>query len=131
MTNAYHDAQQIIKHHVYACDNGVLITADAGMTVVIHKFQRILNLRIPERMQDQVKFDDCDKPVAFIMHMEHHSNQTTWYECDLTLEIVDPDSQGLPSLEYLNLLLEQYQDRKEVYFHLVQMLLALKHRIIN
>ncbi|MFB0979366.1 MAG: aminotransferase class V-fold PLP-dependent enzyme [Alteromonadaceae bacterium] len=112
MTNAYHDAQQIIKHHVNACDNDVLITADAGMTGVINKFQRILGLRIPERMQDQVKFDDCDKPVVFITHMEHHSNQTTWYECDVTLEIVDPDSQGLPSLEHLSLLLEQYQDRK-------------------
>jgi selenocysteine lyase/cysteine desulfurase len=112
MTNAYHDAQQIIKHHVNACDNDVLITADAGMTGVINKFQRILGLRIPERMQDQVKFDDCDKPVVFITHMEHHSNQTTWYECDVTLEIVDPDGQGLPSLEHLNLLLEQYQDRK-------------------
>jgi selenocysteine lyase/cysteine desulfurase len=112
MTNAYHDAQQIIKHHVNACDNDVLITADAGMTGVINKFQRILGLRIPERMQDQVKFDDCDKPVVFITHMEHHSNQTTWYECDVTLEIVDPDSQGLPSLEHLTLLLEKYQDRK-------------------
>jgi selenocysteine lyase/cysteine desulfurase len=63
-------------------------------------------------MQDQVKFEDCDKPVVFITHMEHHSNQTTWYECDVTLEIVDPDSNGLPSLEHLNLLLEKYQDRK-------------------
>jgi len=112
MTHAYHDAQQIIKHHVNACDNDVLITADAGMTGVINKFQRILGLRIPERMQDQVKFDDGDKPVVFITHMEHHSNQTTWYECDVTLEIVDPDSNGLPSLEHLKLLLEKYQDRK-------------------
>jgi len=112
MTNAYHDAQQIIKHHVNACDNDVLITAEAGMTGVINKFQRILGLRIPERMQEQVKFEDSDKPVIFITHMEHHSNQTSWYECDVTLEIVDPDSRGLPSLEHLQLLLEKYQDRK-------------------
>ena len=44
--------------------------------------------------------------------MEHHSNQTSWYECDVTLEIVAPDSQGLPSLEHLAQLLEKYQDRK-------------------
>ncbi|MBA6350677.1 aminotransferase class V-fold PLP-dependent enzyme [Colwellia sp. BRX9-1] len=112
MTNAYHDAQKIIKRHVNACDNDVLITAEAGMTGVINKFQRILGLRIPERMQEQVKFDDCDKPVVFITHMEHHSNQTTWYECDITLEIIDPDSHGLPSLEHLQLLLEKYQARK-------------------
>jgi selenocysteine lyase/cysteine desulfurase len=112
MTNAYHDAQQVIKHHVNACENDILITADTGMTGVINKFQRILGLRIPERMQSQVKFDESDKPVVFITHMEHHSNQTSWYECDVTLEIVDPDSDGLPSKEHLQLLLEKYHDRK-------------------
>ena len=56
MTHAYHDAQHIIKRHVNACDNDVLITAGAGMTAVINKFQRILGLRIPERMQTQVVF---------------------------------------------------------------------------
>ncbi|WP_206483581.1 aminotransferase class V-fold PLP-dependent enzyme [Thalassotalea sp. G2M2-11] len=112
MTHAYHEAQQVIKKHVNACKNDVLITADTGMTGVINKFQRILGLRIPERMQDQVTFDDCDRPVVFITHMEHHSNQTTWYECDVTLEIIDPDENGLPSLVHLAELLEQYQDRK-------------------
>ncbi|WP_286234838.1 aminotransferase class V-fold PLP-dependent enzyme [Thalassotalea sediminis] len=112
MTNVYHEAQLVIKKHVNACKNDVLITAEAGMTGVINKFQRILNLRIPERMQDQVHFNDQDKPVVFITHMEHHSNQTSWYECDVTLEIVQPDSNGLPSLEHLTQLLKQYGDRK-------------------
>jgi len=112
MTHAYHEAQHVIKKHVNACDNDILITADTGMTGVINKFQRILGLRIPERMAEQVNFDDVDKPVVFITHMEHHSNQTTWYECDVTLEIVDPNSDGLPSLEHLRQLLEKYQDRK-------------------
>jgi len=111
MTHAYHDAQKIIKHHVNACDNDILITAGAGMTAVVNKFQRILGLRIPERVQEQVHFDDTEKPVVFITHMEHHSNQTTWYECDVTLEIVDPDEQGLPSLVHLEQLLEQYKNR--------------------
>ncbi|MFT6193615.1 MAG: selenocysteine lyase/cysteine desulfurase [Cognaticolwellia sp.] len=112
MTHAYHDAQHIIKRHVNACDNDVLITAGAGMTAVVNKFQRILGLRIPERMQAQVAFVENDRPVVFITHMEHHSNQTSWYECDVTLEIVEPDSQGLPSLTHLESLLEKYQNRK-------------------
>ena len=112
MTHAYHEAQHVIKKHVNACDNDILITAESGMTGVINKFQRILGLRIPERMQEQVHFEEDDKPVVFITHMEHHSNQTTWYECDVTLEIVDPDSDGLPSLEHLQLLLEKYKDRE-------------------
>ncbi len=112
MTQAYHDAQQEIKHHVNACENDILITSGAGMTDVINKFQRILGLRIPERMQSQVYFDDIHKPVVFITHMEHHSNQTTWHECDVTLEIVRPDSNGLPSLEHLEKLLLLYSDRQ-------------------
>jgi selenocysteine lyase/cysteine desulfurase len=112
MTNAYHDAQQIIKHHVNACENDILITAGAGMTAVVNKFQRILGLRIPERMQEQVNFKEQDKPVVFITHMEHHSNQTSWYECDVTLEIVNPDESGLPSIKHLNELLERYSERK-------------------
>jgi len=111
MTHAYHDAQQIIKKHVNACENDILITSGAGMTAVVNKFQRILGLRIPERMQDQVSFSENEKPVVFITHMEHHSNQTSWYECDVTLEIVDPDEQGLPSLSHLQTLLEKYKDR--------------------
>ena len=112
MTSAYHEAQKIIKHHVNACDNDILITAGAGMTAVVNKFQRLLGLRIPERVQNQVHFDDADKPVVFITHMEHHSNQTSWYECDVTLEIIDPDKNGLPSLIHLQELLEKYQDRR-------------------
>lgn len=112
MTLAYHDAQKVIKHHVNACENDILITSGAGMTDVVNKFQRILGLRIPERMAEQVTFDDEDKPVVFITHMEHHSNQTTWYECDITLEIISSDENGLPSLEHLAQLLVKYKDRK-------------------
>ena len=112
MTLAYHDAQKVIKRHVNACDNDILITSGAGMTDVVNKFQRILGLRIPERMAEQVNFSDEDKPVVFITHMEHHSNQTTWYECDVTLEIVASDENGLPSLENLTQLLVQYENRK-------------------
>lgn len=112
MTLAYHDAQKVIKRHVNACDNDILITSGAGMTDVVNKFQRILGLRIPERMADQVTFCEEDKPVVFITHMEHHSNQTTWYECDVTLEIVASDDNGLPSLDNLTELLAQYKNRK-------------------
>ncbi len=112
MTQAYHDAQQIIKRHVNACDNDILITAGAGMTAVINKFQRILGLRIPERMQNQVHFKAEEKPVVFITHMEHHSNQTSWHECDVTLEIIQPNEQGLPSLDHLQKLLSKYKNRQ-------------------
>lgn len=46
MTKAYHKARKIIKTHVNANENDVLITEGSGMTGVVNKFQRILGLRV-------------------------------------------------------------------------------------
>ena len=48
MTLAYHEARNIIKHHVNANENDILITEGSGMTGVINKFQRILGLKVSE-----------------------------------------------------------------------------------
>ena len=45
MTMAYHEARTIIKKHVNANDDDVLITTGTGMTGAINKFQRILGLK--------------------------------------------------------------------------------------
>ena len=42
MTMAYHKAKDIIKNHVNANEDDVLITDGTGMTGVVNKFQRIL-----------------------------------------------------------------------------------------
>ncbi|NVJ59102.1 MAG: aminotransferase class V-fold PLP-dependent enzyme [Gammaproteobacteria bacterium] len=111
MTHAYHEAQQIIKRHVNADDNDVLIAAGAGMTVVINKLQRILGLRIPEKWQNKIQIPEQHKPVVFVTHMEHHSNQTTWNTCEVTVQVIRPQSNGLPDLKHLEILLEEYADR--------------------
>jgi selenocysteine lyase/cysteine desulfurase len=49
MTDAYHLAQKIVKNHVNANDDDVLIFTGTGMTSAIAKFQRILGLKIPEQ----------------------------------------------------------------------------------
>ncbi len=46
MTYSYQYAHQLIKKHVNAGPNDVIITAGSGMTGVINKFQRILGLKI-------------------------------------------------------------------------------------
>src|SRR5690606_37419817 len=42
MTYAYHKAQKILKAHVGASANDVIICCGSGMTGVVNKFQRIL-----------------------------------------------------------------------------------------
>lgn len=111
MTHAYHQAQHIIKRHVNANDQDVLIAAGSGMTTVINKLQRILGLRIAEKWQERINLSEEEKPVVFITHMEHHSNQTTWNTCEVTVEVIHPDPRGLPDKGHLLALLELYQDR--------------------
>jgi len=55
MTRAYEQAKHIIKQHVNAGPDDVLIFAGSGMTGAVNKLQRLLGLRIPERIMDYVK----------------------------------------------------------------------------
>ncbi|WP_439152048.1 aminotransferase class V-fold PLP-dependent enzyme [Winogradskyella sp.] len=110
MTKAYHKAKHIIKSHVNASEDDVLIVSGNGMTGVVNKFQRILGLKIPENLKKFTEIPDEIKPVVFISHMEHHSNQTSWLETMAKVEIVPPDDNGLFSLKNLEKLLHQYKN---------------------
>lgn len=111
MTVAYHKAQEIIKKHVNASSNEVLITCDSGMTGAINKFQRILGLRIHEKYKNKVSIAENDKPIVFVTHMEHHSNQTSWLETIAEVVVINPNQEGLVDLNHLKLLLEKYKNR--------------------
>lgn len=112
MTKAYHKARQIIKKHVNAGEDDVLITTGTGMTGAVNKFQRILGLKIPEQVKGLFEVKETDRPVVFVSHMEHHSNQTSWLETIATVEIIPCNEQGLFCLENLKVLLEKYKDRE-------------------
>lgn len=111
MTMAYHEAKSIIKKHVNASDNDVLINTGTGMTGVVNKFQRILGLKIPENIKEFTNVPEVLKPIVFISHMEHHSNQTSWLETMADVVIIPADENGLFSIENLRILLEKYQER--------------------
>lgn len=111
MTNAYHEARHIIKHHVNAGDNDVLITDGSGMTGVVNKFQRILGLKVPENLKAHITIPDEKRPVVFISHMEHHSNQTSWLETIAKVEIIPANEEGLVCLDSFAKLLELHKDR--------------------
>lgn len=112
MTLAYHEAHKILKKHVNASKDDVIITSGSGMTTVVCKFQRILGLRVPEQLTDFVKLPEELKPVVFITHMEHHSNQTTWLETIADVVVINPDENGLVDLENFKEKLKSYKNRK-------------------
>ena len=111
MTMAYHRARKIIKKHVNASADDVLITDGTGMTGVVNKFQRILGLKIPENLREFTNIPDEMRPVVFISHMEHHSNQTSWLETIADVEIIPGCEKGLFCLNNLDKLLLKYKDR--------------------
>ena len=137
MTRAYEAAKQIIKKHVNANQDDVLIFAGSGMTGAVNKLQRLLGLRIPERIMDYVKpgklpsleelkgsglkihslfsnyleVDENLKPLIFVSHMEHHSNQTSWLETIDDVVIIPNNEDGNINLEELERLLSKFENR--------------------
>ncbi|MGD8697910.1 MAG: aminotransferase class V-fold PLP-dependent enzyme [Gemmatimonadales bacterium] len=112
MTHAYRRAHALIKRHVNAGAEDVILTPGFGMTSAINKFQRILGLRVPEQLAPFVSLPDRYRPVIFVTHMEHHSNHTSWLETIADVVCIEPDEIGLVDPNSLRGLLEEHGDRK-------------------
>jgi len=112
MTLAYHEAHRLIKAHVNADENDVILTTGFGMTSALAKFQRILGLKIPEQISSFCKMPEEDKPVVFLTHMEHHSNHTPWLESLCDVVIIEPDENLYVNPENLRREIKKYAHRK-------------------
>lgn len=110
MTMAYHDARNIIKKHVNASKDDVLITVGTGMTGAVNKFQRILGIKLNENLKDHTQVPKEKRPIIFVTHMEHHSNQTSWLETIAQVEVIQSSDEGLPCLKNLQELIEKYKE---------------------
>lgn len=126
MSKAYEEAKLIIKKHVHASNDDVLVFCGSGMTSAVNRLQRIMGMRIPERILDYMKNQHCKdgeelkdmlldetlRPVVFVTEMEHHSNQLSWLETVATVEIIRCGDNGNVDLAYFKNLLEQFKHRK-------------------
>ncbi len=111
MTHAYHDAREIIKKHVNAGPDDCLLFVGFGMTAAVNKLQRILGLRVPEMALPYLKSAENDKALVIVTHMEHHSNQTSWEECQVDVEIIKRKENGDPDLDHLEQILLENEHR--------------------
>ncbi len=112
MTKAYHYAQKIIKDHVNANEDDVIITTGFGMTSAVVKFQRILGLKQCGMLSGSDCLKEMERPVVFVTHMEHHSNHTSWFETVADVVQIQPDDKLLVNLDDLREQLEIYKERK-------------------
>jgi selenocysteine lyase/cysteine desulfurase len=112
MTHAYHLAHQIIKKHINAKEEDVILTCGSGMTGALAKFQRILGMRLPEKLHSYLQLPEEERPVVFITHMEHHSNQTPWLESIAEVVVLPPDENLMVDPQTLEDAIRPYANRK-------------------
>ncbi len=111
MTSAYEHARETIKKHVNAGENDILIMTGNGMTGAIHKFQRILGLKLHEKFKNKIIIPEQERPIVFVTHMEHHSNQTSWLETIADVEIIPYKDLKNIDFEAFQKLIEKYKNR--------------------
>lgn len=112
MTRAYRHAQKKIKEYVNASETDVILTTGFGMTGAVVKFQRILELKGCGEISHHSCLKDTERPVVFVTHMEHHSNQTTWYETSAEVVVIEPGRDMLVDPDKLEEALIKYRHRR-------------------
>lgn len=111
-THAYQAARNLIKRHVNASEDDVLITEGSGMTGAVNRLQRILGFRLHERFRPMVSIPEEERPVVFLTHMEHHSNQVSWLETIADVVVVEPDADGLVDIGNFRTAVSKYAARR-------------------
>jgi selenocysteine lyase/cysteine desulfurase len=122
MTDAYHLAQKIVKRHVNADENDLLIFTGTGMTSAIAKLQRLLGLKVPEQAINYCVFThgeyktcrdipNTNRPVVFLTHTEHHSNHTSWFETLADVVVLEPSDDLTVDPEILRREIVKYRSR--------------------
>ncbi|WP_059041478.1 aminotransferase class V-fold PLP-dependent enzyme [Paenibacillus rubinfantis] len=114
MTAAYEEAKRIVKHHVHAGPNDILLFEGTGMTGAVNKLQRLLGLKAPAAWRAAYRsgMAEQERPVVFITHMEHHSNHISWAETIGEVVGIPPGADGRVDPAWLDVLLRRYQDRR-------------------
>lgn len=110
-TYAYQHARKIIKEHVNANNDDILVTAGTGMTGVLSRLQRVMELRWPNVALNKIIIPENERPIVFISHMEHHSNHVPWMETIADVVILECNEQKLVCPHKLEESLIKYKDR--------------------
>lgn len=111
-TYAYQYARQLIKQHVNASETDCLVATGTGMTAALNKLQRIMGLRSADNIFNVKLHCDDERPVVFITHMEHHSNQVPWYETIADVVVLPCGENNLVEPKVLSDELQKYKNRR-------------------
>ena len=92
------EARRIIRDAVGGSDDHAVIFCGSGMTAAINKLVDVLNLRIPNDLDDRYALRSHippdERPLVFIGPYEHHSNELPWRESIADVVTIGEDADG-------------------------------------
>lgn len=105
MTRWYHQAEAVIKRHVGAAKDDVLISTGSGMTGALGKFIRMMGWWAHEQHKPMVlsswSAQGRRRPLVYITHREHHSNHTMWLESLAEVRLIPATNDDGIDLDWL------------------------------
>jgi len=109
------EARQIIKDAVGGGAEDVVIFAGSGATGAICRLIDILNLRLPNDLDDRyalrAQIPAAERPVVFIGPYEHHSNELPWRESIADVIVIGESLDGRIDLAELEAQLIEHAAR--------------------
>jgi selenocysteine lyase/cysteine desulfurase len=109
------DAREVIRRAVGAGDDDCIIFCGSGATGAINKLIDILNVRVPNDLDERYKLaaqiPQSERPVVFIGPFEHHSNELPWRESIADVVVIHEDADGHVDLAHLEAELVRYAAR--------------------
>ncbi|MDH4141644.1 MAG: aminotransferase class V-fold PLP-dependent enzyme [Chloroflexota bacterium] len=110
------EARRIIRAAVGGSEAHAVIFCGSGMTGAINRLVDVLNLRIPNDLDDRYALRSHippgERPVVFIGPYEHHSNELPWRESIADVVTIGEDADGRIDLAGLERALLEYADRR-------------------
>ena len=110
------EARRIIRDAVGGSADHAVIFCGSGMTAAINKLVDVLNLRIPNDLDDRYSLRSHipldERPLVFIGPYEHHSNELPWRESIADVVTIGEDADGRIDLARLERALEETSDRR-------------------
>ncbi|WP_067839546.1 aminotransferase class V-fold PLP-dependent enzyme [Amphibacillus sediminis] len=111
MTECYHHAKQIIRAHVNASEDDLILPVGSGTTDALNKLQRLISIRVPASLNQSFLLEPEQRPVIFTSLMEHHSNYLSWCETIGDVVVIPLTKHHQIDQEQLEHALIRYQDR--------------------
>ena len=109
------EARRIIRDAVGGSDDHAVIFCGSGMTAAVNKLVDVLNLRIPNDLDERYALRSHipanERPLIFIGPYEHHSNELPWRESIGDVVTIGEDADGRIDLAMLERALESTQER--------------------